>query len=500
MTMTHAPERFWEPVPGEVDISLVEITGTLPPELRGTLYRNGPGRWEVGSTQLDCLLDPDGMIGTFILDGSSVRFRNRYVRTEQYLQGNLAGRLVNLTSGQRLPGGIPKNVLRRLGNPANTNVLIQGERLFALWEGGRPYELDIDTLDTLGMTDLNGALKGPLGPYSAHYCWDPASESVVNFGVDPYMPRMDLAYLQGARDGVEWRRRVRELLGEVRPRIRLRLYETDRYGVTRYLGSVPMATFSWIHDMALTPRYAIFAETPVCFDFAAVTLGSASGMDAMRLKRNTPARFILVPRDGGPVRTVETDPFFLFHFTNAYDEGNDVIVELPRFAPDTFPAVKAWMRNVRTGTVPSKSVLTRYRISASGKVTLEDAGDVPCEFPQFDQRFATQRHHVTFAAALGSSGVGLGAGVARFDHRDSTTDSFRPEGHDLAEPVFVPRAPDSPEGDGWVLTIGYHQKEHRSSLMIFDAEHLADGPVAEAWLPFHIPGSFHGAFTTRIAT
>lgn len=31
--------------------------------------------------------------------------------------------------------------------------------------------------------------------------------------------------------------------------------------------------------------------------------------------------------------------------------------------------------------------------------------------------------------------------------------------------------------------------------MIFDAVHLPDGPVAEAWLPFHLPLSFHGTFT-----
>lgn len=35
--------------------------------------------------------------------------------------------------------------------------------------------------------------------------------------------------------------------------------------------------------------------------------------------------------------------------------------------------------------------------------------------------------------------------------------------------------------------------------MVFDAEHVDGGPLAEAWLPFHVPMSYHGTFATRIA-
>jgi all-trans-8'-apo-beta-carotenal 15,15'-oxygenase len=35
--------------------------------------------------------------------------------------------------------------------------------------------------------------------------------------------------------------------------------------------------------------------------------------------------------------------------------------------------------------------------------------------------------------------------------------------------------------------------------MVFDAAHIDAGPIAEAWLPFHVPMSYHGTFTTRVA-
>lgn len=65
--------RAWEAIPGEFDIAVNEVIGALPAELTGTLYRNGSGRWDVGSTAIDCIFDTDGMVSAFILDGSCVR-------------------------------------------------------------------------------------------------------------------------------------------------------------------------------------------------------------------------------------------------------------------------------------------------------------------------------------------------------------------------------------------------------------------------------------------
>lgn len=492
--------RFFEPIPGEFDIALTEITGTLPAELTGTLYRNGAGRWDIGATTVDCLFDTDGMVSAFILDGTGVRFRNRFVRTEQYLRGERAGRMTTRGMGRQRPGGIRANALRRPANTANTSVMVHGDRLLALWEGGRPHELDIDTLETIGKVDLGGVLKGLLGAYAAHYCWDPATGAVVNFGFDPYLPRIDLRWVRDAASAGERVRRLREQFGEARPRLRLRLYETDSSGTTRYLRSVPLPAMSFIHDMALTPHYAIFAATPLRFDPVPIIAGSSAMVDAMRFERDAPAYFLLAPRTGGPVRVVETDPFFMFHFVNAYEDGSDVVIDFPRFAPQAFPATMAFFTNIRTAP-PTTGRLTRHRIHASGKVTTEPLSDEGCEFPQFDQRMSTREHTLSYAMVSrpSPSPTDITFGIARFDHRTGATSSYTSPDDSLIEPVFVPRSADADEPEGWILTVGYNAPQHRSRLMIFDAAHLPDGPVAEAWLPFHLPVSFHGAFTQRIA-
>lgn len=68
-------------------------------------------------------------------------------------------------------------------------------------------------------------------------------------------------------------------------------------------------------------------------------------------------------------------------------------------------------------------------------------------------------------------------------------------GRFTTEVVFVPRAASSPEGNGFLLTYVYVAAEHRSELVILDAERVGDAPLAVIKLPFHVPHSFHGTWT-----
>ena len=496
--------RYWDDIAGEFDIRVDEITGTLPADLVGTLYRNGSGRWNVGSSRVESIYDADGMISAFILDGTGVRFRNSFVRTRHYVRSTRAGKVVDRGFGSQRPGGLPANALRLPANTANTSVMVNQGRLLALWEGGRPHELDLDTLTTFGMTDLGGALRGPVGAFSAHYTYDPVTDTKVNFGFDPYFPRLDFRWALRGTAGQERRRRLRELMGEAVPRPRLRLYETDARGVTRYLRAVPLPAMGIVHDMALTRRYAIFVVSPLRINPWALT-GYASFWDSMRFNADAPSYFVVAPRDGGPVRTVETDTFYHWHFTNAYEEGEDLVVELPRFAPQTYGGVKDYTAHIRSdiaqiaGAEPSGGiVLTRFRITSDDRVTSEPLADFGCEFPQIDQRRSTLRHDFSYVAVQEPTRF-HGQGIARIDHRTGNSQMYCAAGNILIEPTFVARRGGVAEDDGWLLTVGYDETRHRSRLMVFDAAHIDDGPVGEAWLPFHVPMSYHGLFTSRVA-
>ena len=48
------------------------------------------------------------------------------------------------------------------------------------------------------------------------------------------------------------------------------------------------------------------------------------------------------------------------------------------------------------------------------------------------------------------------------------------------------------EGEGWVLTYLWDRHTNLSALGVFDAQAMADGPVARVDLPVRVPFGFHG--------
>src|SRR2546423_5141975 len=121
-------------VPEEVAL---DVTGRLPEELRGTLYRNGPGRWEAGGFVAQHAFDGDGLISKFVIDGGTVRFQSRYVRTPKF-QIEQAGKGAGVRGiGNQRPGGAPANVGRFPADSANTHAVVHTGRLLALSDVGK---------------------------------------------------------------------------------------------------------------------------------------------------------------------------------------------------------------------------------------------------------------------------------------------------------------------------------------------------------------------------
>ena len=52
---------------------------------------------------------------------------------------------------------------------------------------------------------------------------------------------------------------------------------------------------------------------------------------------------------------------------------------------------------------------------------------------------------------------------------------------------------DAPEGSGFLLGVATYERElGRSDLLVFDAEHVDQGPVATVRMPTRIAGQVHG--------
>ena len=138
-------------------------------------------------------------------------------------------------------------------------------------------------------------------------------------------------------------------------------------------------------------------------------------------------------------------------------------------------------------------------INAS-KLNKTSLDNITGEFPRSDERFALQKYrHGYYAGSIGDHAPGMSMNsIVHYDHKTGERKEYTTEvGDAVGEPVFIAKSKDSNEGEGWLIATVFKAKENRSDLVILDANHVDEGPIAKAQLPHRVPYGFHGWFENR---
>lgn len=442
----------WEPWPMEGEVRNLSVTGEIPRDLLGALYRNGPNPQFAPRAGYHPF-GGDGMIHSFSVREGRVDYRNRWVRTPRFVAEREAGEALwsSFMGGSEKPDprteGVP-------GGPANTNVVWHAGKLLALVEGGLPpVELDPETLETKGTTDFGGRLRD--GTFTAHPKLDPETGQMLGFRysvVPPYV-----VYYEISADG--------ELTREV---------------------PIDAPFPSMVHDFITTREHVIFPILP-----ATLRLERASrGESVLGWEPELGSQIGVMPRSGGSgdVVWLSTDPCYVFHPMNAYTEGQRIIADVARYERLPIPAA-----GLRTDIGGSDALLYRWELDLDARKVVEtQRDDRPCEFPRIDERHTGLPYRFGFAGGVGGLGRGF-TSLIRYDVTTgkSVTHDFG-AGSAVSEPIFVPRSAAAPEGQGYLLSVVYRAETGRSDLAILDSENLDRAPLALAHLPHRVPAGFHG--------
>jgi carotenoid cleavage dioxygenase len=206
-------------------------------------------------------------------------------------------------------------------------------------------------------------------------------------------------------------------------------------------------------------------------------------------KPSYPTRFGVLPRNGGggDVRWYETDPCFILHTLNAYEENGRIIVDGTRY------------RNGIDETLTAKDKLRcwlwRWIIDLrSSVVRHHQLDDYYEEFPRIDDRRSTLRNRFSYTLQL-KDGQGVHAIAVIKRNLDTGQIEIRKyvDGVTPSEPVFVPRTGGVAEDDGWVMTYVTDLAADRTAFVVYDAQRLTSDPVAVVRLPVRVPTAFHGS-------
>ena len=106
------------------------------------------------------------------------------------------------------------------------------------------------------------------------------------------------------------------------------------------------------------------------------------------------------------------------------------------------------------------------------------------------------RYVYTVGAPSGESGGWRLRRVVKRDLEAGASESFDYGPGVMAEEhVFVPRRIPRGEDDGWLIGACLDYRQGLSGIAVFDARHVAGGPLARAWLDYPLPLALHGQFS-----
>ena len=451
----HGP---YAPRPDELTAAGLEVVGEIPLDLDGVFLRNGPNPQHAPPGRYHWF-DGDGMVHAVDFRDGQATYRNRWVRTRSFELEQQAGGA--LFSGvMEHPKGNPDLGLRLpLKDSANTDLVVVGDRVIALWYlAGEPY-----TLDPVSLAPAPPFAALPDGvQMSAHAKFDEATGELLFFD---YGPR--------------------------RPFMRYGVVGSD--GALAHLTDIDLPGPRLPHDMAVTENYAILMDLPLVNDDVA----AREGRHRIVFKRDQPSRFGVVGRraDGTTVRWFEADPCYIYHSVNAWEEGDEIVLDVCRV---TKPAP-------RDGAGPLARMLSylrvdahmyRYRFNlATGATHEQQLDDENSEFPSMDNRRLGRKSRYSYNMHIAPDPTLLFDALVRYDTETGATARYEfGPGRWGSEAPFAPRPGATGEDDGYVVSFVHDESAGRSEVVILDAADIAAGPVGRVLLPTTVPIGFHAAW------
>lgn len=462
----------------ETSYWLEPIAGSVPKDLNGTLFRNGPGLLDINGIPVQHPFDGDGMVCQFSFQEGAVHFQNRFVRTQGFVEEQAAGTILyRNVFGTQKPGGWLKNAFDfQQKNIANTNIIYWGDKLLALWEGGLPHRLDPNTLETLGIEQLDGVL-GEGEAFAAHPWIEPQSvinnnqPCLINFYIEPGLSTT------------------------------IHTYEFDPQFNLLRTQSTNVPGFAFIHDFAITPHYYIFFQNPMAFNPIPFVLGLRGAGECIKFKPEEDTRVWVIPRDqqsGETVKELSVNAGFIFHHANGFEvNNNQLCVDSICYAD--FPEVdpESDFRDVDFEALyPGQ--LWRFTLNLDTATVDKDLIEPRCcEFPYaHPDKVGHPYRYLFMGTAHQPRGNAPLQAILKYDWETQArlVWSAAPQGF-VSEPIFVPQPESEVEDEGWVLTLVYNAQTHRSELVILDGTTLEE--VCRLGLQQHIPYGLHGSWTSR---
>ena len=449
---THPVLAGWESVaPGGTAKVSATLSGRWPKALRGNLLRNGPGMFDRGGQRYQHWFDGDGLLQSWQIGASGVTHQSRFVNTDKFSRESRAGKFEVMAAGTTIPNA------RAISGPddantANTSVMHVAGKTYALWEAGSAYQIDPDSLTTIGAKVWRDDLEG--AAFSAHPLYE-KDGSLWNFGMFDS---------------------------------KLIVYQIGKDGELRQAQLVDLPRCGYMHSFSASESRLIFVIAPLL-----PVREAGSYFEGLGWKPELGSLMVVLAKsDLNKPRFAEFEPGAAYHYADAWDEVDGTLALRGCWYGAGSGFVSPFSEYVQGYTAlasPHSQELVEIRLAPGAKrARLQKLGVGRVEFPvptnlmQKSANMYLQGHanHPTGGLSGILSLDKAGKPLGYFDFGDDFV---------LEEQLYV-RTPEK----RYTLGTLFNVKKARTGLVLMNLDHLDEGPLAQAWLDRAMPLGFHGTF------
>jgi beta,beta-carotene 9',10'-dioxygenase len=457
--------------PGEINVENLPLLGKLPGWLSGTLVRNGPGTFKVGTQSYRHWFDGLAMLHKFSFSQGKVSYANRYLESKSYQSAIDTGR-INYSEFATDPcrnlfGRVMAVFSPRITDSAKVSVAKIARKYMALAETPIQVEFDIVTLKSVGVFNYEKRIVGQMTTVHPQFDFDTG---------DTY-----------------------NVVTRYNAVSHYNLYRISTTGAVKKLGSAPVWRPAYMHSFGMSQNYIILTEFPLVVNPVDLLLWLKPYIENFHWNPDRGTPFTIINRyTGQVVARFDCDPFFAFHHVNAFEQGGELIIDIVAY--EDAGIIHSYYLNRLTSEhnkLPFGKFY-RYKIPLSqkkGKVAGEMMSEVCMELPRFDfPRYNTKSdYRYVYASGINpSQPAGFYNQIVKLDILTGLHRTWYHPGCYPGEPVFVGRPGRTAEDDGVLLSVVLDSERGLSFLLVLDAISLEE--VARAEVPQPILFGYHGDY------
>ena len=343
------------------------------------------------------------------------------------------------------------------GDQSNTHVISHAGKIYAIVEaGGSPVEIDKE-LNSLSTEPFFGTLQTE--GFTAHTKFDSQSKELHGITYVFQRGSYQAHYVVVGKDG--------------------RVKRTDL---------LPLSSGTMLHECAITENYVLVLDLSITFSL--YKLGTRYFPFSWNDDHQSRIGLLDRKKKSNEIKWFNIDPCYFFHTLNAYEDTHgNVIVDAMRYQ-------RVFDEDWNGPFTEFTPLLTRWTLNLSnGNAYEQQLDDQPAEFPRIHPNLNGQFNQFGYSLGIGSQQKPDFGRIIKYDFAKNINEVYElHEGEMGAEPVFIPSENQTSEDEGYLMTYVYDRATDKSNLMIFNAQDINLGPIAQIKLPQRVPFGFHGSW------